>query len=115
MHNIVAFGAWLMRKWFGGTGRGLIRFNAWWTRSVIEDPGQAFFVMLLFGLMILLLALAMGAGILHYFGVDLFAAFVIGSQVIWIGNYFRIIVIDQYDQFKEEQDQIINRLKGNYR
>jgi hypothetical protein len=115
MHNVVAFGGWLMRKWFGGTGRGLVRLNAWWTRSVIEDPGQAFFVMLLFGGVIFILAFVPGLLILEHFGVDLVAPIWIVSEVIWVGNYLRIIMVDQYQQFCDEQDRLINTLKRNYR
>jgi hypothetical protein len=115
MHNVVAFGGWLMRKWFGGTGRGLIRLNAWWTRSVIEDPGQAFFVMLLFGGVIFILAFVPGLLILEHFGVDLVAPIWIVSEVIWVGNYLRIIMVDQYQQFRDEQDRLIENLKRNYR
>jgi hypothetical protein len=115
MHNAMAFGSWLMRKWFGGTGRGLIRLNAWWTRSVIEDPGQAFFVMLLFGGVIFILAFVPGLLILEHFGVDLVAPIWIVSEVIWVGNYLRIIMVDQYQQFRDEQDRLIENLKRNYR
>jgi hypothetical protein len=115
MHNVVAFGGWLMRKWFGGTGRGLVRLNAWWTRSVIEDPGQAFFVMLLFGGVIFILAFVPGLLILEHFGVDLVAPIWIVSEVIWVGNYLRIIMVDQYQQFRDEQDRLIENLKRNYR
>lgn len=115
MHNIVAFGGWLMRKWFGGTGRGLVRSNAWWNFKVRSDHGEAFVLMILIACMIFILSFLPAMLILTMFGVDLFAAFTIGSQVIWVGNYLRIIVVDQYDQFRQEQDQIINQLKGDYR
>ena len=114
MHNIVAFGAWLMRKWFGGTGRGLVRFNAWWNLKVREEPGEAFMLMILFACMIFVMTFLPALLILTLFGVDLVAPIWIVSQVIWVGNYFRIIVVDQYAQFRQEQDQIINRLKGDY-
>jgi hypothetical protein len=115
MHNAMAFGSWLMRKWFGGTGRGLIRLNAWWTRSVIEDPGQAFFVMLLFGGVIFILAFVPGLLIMEHFGVDVVAPIWIVSEVIWVGNYLRIIISEQYQQFRDEQDRLIENLKRNYR
>jgi hypothetical protein len=115
MHNAVAFGSWLMRKWFGGTGRGLVRLNAWWTRSVIEDPGQTFFVMLLFGGVIFILAFVPGLLILEHFGVDLVAPIWIVCEVIWVGNYLRIIMAEQYQQFRDEQDRLIENLKRNYR
>jgi len=102
---------WLMRKWFGGTGRGLVRLNAWWTRSVIEDPGQAFFVMLLFGGVIFILAFVPGLLILEHFGVDLVAPIWIVSEVIWVGNYLRIIMNEQYRQFKEEQNRMFDEIK----
>jgi hypothetical protein len=104
-----------MRKWFGGTGRGLVRLNAWWTRSVIDEPGQAFFVMLLFGVVIFVVSLVPGLLILEHFGVDVVAPIWIVSQVIWVGNYLRIIMAEQYRQFRDEQDRIINTLKRNYR
>jgi hypothetical protein len=115
MHNAVAFGKWLMRKWFGGTGRGLVRLNDWWTRSVIEDPGPAFFLMLLFGVVIFVVSLVPGLLIREHFGVDVFAPIWIVSQVIWVGNYLRIIMVDQYQQFRDEQERLINTLKRNYR
>jgi hypothetical protein len=105
------FIGWLMRKWFGGTGRGLVRLNAWWTRSVIDEPGQAFFVMLLFGCLIFVLALVPGLLILSQFGVDLVAPIWIVFEVIWVGNYLRIIMVEQYQQFKEEQNRMFNDIK----
>lgn len=115
MHNIVAFSGWLMRKWFGGTGRSLVNLNRWWTQKVQDEPWEAFFLMILFGLMIFVMTLLPTAFILYYFGVDLVAPVWIVLQVIWVANYLRIIVVDQYDQFRQEQDQIIDKLKGKYR
>ena len=115
MHNVVAFGKWLMRKWFGGTGSALVRLNAWWTRSVIEDPGPAFFLMLLFGVVIFVVSLVPGLLIMEHFGVDVVAPIWIVSEVIWVGNYLRIIMVDQYQQFRHEQDRLIENLKRNYR
>ena len=115
MHNIVAFVAWLMRKWFGGTGRGLVRSNAWWNFKVRSDHGEAFVLMILIACIIFILSFLPGLLILTMFGVDLVEPFMIACQVIWAGNYLRIIVIDQYDQFRQEQDQIIDKLKGKYR
>ena len=115
MHNIVAFSGWLMRKWFGGTGRALVRFNAWWNLKVREEPGEALVLMILIACIIFILSFLPALLILTMFGVDLVEPVMIGCQVIWAGNYLRIIVIDQYDQFRQEQDQIINRLKGHYR
>jgi hypothetical protein len=115
MHNAVAFGKWLMRKWFGGTGHGLVRLNAWWTRLVIEEPGPAFFLMLLFGVVIFVVSLVPGLLIMEHFGVDVVAPIWIVSQVIWVGNYLRIIIANQYQQFRDEQDRLIENLKRNYR
>ena len=115
MHNIVAFGGWLMRKWFGSTGRALVRFNEWWTLKVRDEPWEALVLLVLLGCMIFVLSFLPALLILELFGVDLVAPIWIVSQVIWVGNYFRIILVDQYDQFRQEQDQIINRLKGHYR
>jgi hypothetical protein len=115
MHNIVAFSGWLMRKWFGGTGRGLVRFNRWWTLKVREEPGEAFVLMILIACIIFILSFLPALLVLTMFGVDLVEPFMIACQVIWVGNYLRIIVLDQYDQFRQEQDQIIDKLKGKYR
>jgi len=106
---------WLMRKWFGGTGRGLVRLNAWWTRLVIEEPGPAFFLMLLFGCAIFFLSLIPSLLILSQFGVDLVAPIWIVSEVIWVGNYLRIIMNEQYQQFKEEQNRMFNEIKHSDR
>ena len=115
MHNVVAFGGWLMRKWFGGTGRGLVQLNAWWTNKVQDEPGEAFFLMLVFGCLIFVVSLVPGLLIIEHFGVDVVAPIWIVSQVIWVGNYLRIIIANQYQQFREEQDRLINTLKRNYR
>ena len=115
MHNVVAFGKWLMRKWFGGTGSALARLNDWWTRAVIEDPGPALFLMLLFGVVIFVVSLVPGLLIMEHFGVDVVAPIWIVCQVIWVGNYFRIIMANQYQQFRDEQDRLIENLKRNYR
>jgi hypothetical protein len=106
---------WLMRKWFGGTGRGLVRLNAWWTRSVIEDPGPSFFLMLLFGGLVFFLGLIPSLLILSQFGVDLVVPIWIVCEMIWVGNYLRIIIANQYQQFRDEQDRLIENLKRNYR
>jgi hypothetical protein len=105
------FIGWLMRKWFGGTGRGLVRLNAWWTRSVIEEPGQTFFVMLVFGCLIFVVSLVPGLLIMEYFGVDMVAPIWIVCEVIWVGNYLRIIMNEQYRQFKEEQNRMFDEIK----
>jgi hypothetical protein len=102
---------WLMRKWFGGTGRGLVRLNAWWTRSVIEDPGPSFFLMLLFGGLVFFLGLIPSLLILSQFGVDLVVPIWIVCEVIWVGNYLRIIMNEQYRQFKEEQNRMFDEIK----
>jgi hypothetical protein len=102
---------WLMRKWFGGTGRGLVRLNAWWTRSVIEDPGPSFFLMLLFGGLVFFLGLIPSLLILSQFGVDLVVPIWIVCEVIWVGNYLRIIMNEQYQQFKEEQNRMFDEIK----
>jgi hypothetical protein len=115
MHNVVAFGGWLMRKWFGGTGRGLVRLNAWWTDKVQDEPGEAFFLMLVFGCLIFVVSLVPGLLIIEHFGVDVVTPIWIVSQVIWVGNYFRIIIANQYQQFRDEQDRLIENLKRNYR
>lgn len=122
MHNIVAFGGWLMRKWFGSTGRGLVklghcglvRSNAWWNLKVRSEPGEAFVLMFLIACIIFVLSFLPALLILAMFGADLVKPFMIACQVIWVGNYLRIIVVDQYDQFRQEQDQIIDKLKGKY-
>jgi len=101
------FIGWLMRKWFSG----VIRLNQWWTRKVQDEPGEAFFLMLLFGCLIFVFALVPGLLILSQFGVDLVAPISIVFEVIWAGNYFRIIIADQYQQFKEEQNRMFNDIK----
>jgi hypothetical protein len=71
--------------------------------------------MMLFGGVIFILSFVPGLLILSQFGVDLVAPIWIVSQVIWVGNYLRIIMVNQYQQFRDEQDQLINNLKRNYR
>ena len=105
------FIGWLMRKWFSG----LIRLNKWWTRKVQDEPGEAFFLMLLFSGVIFILAFVPGLLIMEHFGVDLVAPIWIVSEVIWVSNYLRIIMTDQYQQFRDEQDRLIENLKRNYR
>jgi undecaprenyl pyrophosphate phosphatase UppP len=105
------FIGWLMRKWFSG----LIRLNKWWTRKVQDEPGEAFFLMLLFSGVIFILAFVPGLLIMEHFGVDLVAPIWIVSLVIWVGNYLRIIMTDQYQQFKEEQNRMFNEIKHSDR
>jgi hypothetical protein len=105
------FIGWLMRKWFSG----LIRLNKWWTRKVQDDPGEAFFLMLLFSGVIFILAFVPGLLIMEHFGVDLVAPIWIVSLVIWVSNYLRIIMTDQYQQFKEEQNRMFNEIKHSDR
>jgi undecaprenyl pyrophosphate phosphatase UppP len=102
---------WLMRKWFSG----LIRLNKWWTRKVQDEPGEAFFLMLLFSGVIFILAFVPGLLIMEYFGINLFSFILISAQVIWVGNYFRIIMNEQYRQFKEEQNRMFNEIKHSDR
>ena len=101
------FIGWLMRKWFSG----LIRLNQWWTRKVQDEPGEAFFLMLLFGALIFILAFFPALLIMSQFEVDLFMPVWILSEVIWVGNYLRIIMVEQYGQFKEEQNRMFNDIK----
>jgi undecaprenyl pyrophosphate phosphatase UppP len=105
------FIGWLMRKWFSG----LIRLNKWWTRKVQDGPGEAFFLMLLFSGVIFILAFVPGLLIMEYFGINLFSFILISAQVIWVGNYFRIIMNEQYRQFKEEQNRMFNEIKHSDR
>jgi hypothetical protein len=105
------FTRWLMRKWFSG----VIRLNKWWTRKVQDDPGEAFFLMLLFSGVIFILAFVPGLLIMEYFGVNLVAPIWIVSEVIWVSNYLRIIMTDQYRQFKEEQNRMFNEIKHSDR
>jgi hypothetical protein len=100
-----------MRKWFSG----LIRLNKWWTRKVQDEPGEAFFLMLLFSGVIFILAFVPGLLIMEHFGVDLVAPIWIVSEVIWVSNYLRIIMTDQYQQFKEEQNRMFNEIKHSDR
>jgi hypothetical protein len=53
--------------------------------------------------------------IMEHFGVDVVAPIWIVSEVIWVGNYLRIIIAEQYQQFRNEQDRLIENLKRNYR
>jgi hypothetical protein len=71
--------------------------------------------MLLFGVVIFVVSLVPGLLIQEHFGVDVFAPIWIVCQVIWVGNYLRIIMVDQYQQFRDEQDRLIENLKRNYR
>jgi hypothetical protein len=71
--------------------------------------------MLVFGCLIFVVSLVPGLLIMEHFGVDVVAPIWIVSQVIWVGNYLRIIIANQYQQFREEQDRLINTLKRNYR
>jgi hypothetical protein len=105
------FIGWLMRKWFSG----VIRLNQWWTRKVQDEPGEAFFLMLLFGCLIFVFALVPGLLILSQFGVNLVAPISIVFEVIWVGNYLRIIMNEQYRQFKEEQNRMFNEIKHSDR
>ena len=105
------FIGWLMRRWFSG----VIRLNKWWTRKVQDQPGEAFFLMLLFSGVIFILAFVPGLLIMEYFGVNLVAPIWILSEVIWVGNYLRIIIVEQYEQFKEEQNRMFNDIKHSDR
>ena len=105
------FIGWLMRRWFSG----VIRLNKWWTRKVQDQPGEAFFLMLLFGCLIFILAFLPALLIMSQFGVDLFAPIWILSEVIWVGNYLRIIIVELYEQFKEEQNRMFNDIKHSDR
>jgi ABC-type transporter Mla maintaining outer membrane lipid asymmetry permease subunit MlaE len=105
------FIGWLMRKWFSG----VIRLNKWWTNKVQDDPWESLFIMIMFGMLIFVLTYLPAAFILYYFGIDLFAFMLIGAQIIWVGNYFRIIFVDQYRQFKEEQNRMFNEIKHSDR
>jgi len=107
----INFIGWLMRKWFSG----LIRLNKWWTRKVQDEPGEAFFLMLLFSGVIFILAFVPGLLIIEHFGIDLVAPIWIVSEVIWVGNYLRIIMTNQYQQFKEEQNRMFNEIKHSDR
>lgn len=104
-HLIAPFTKWLVKKMFGGFANLYSKYD----EIVVDNPGLAImptFLICVFYTAVCLILLAISKSM--------------NSSSIWIvpagsflifGNYFRIILREQYEKFKSERQELFNILK----
>jgi hypothetical protein len=105
MHNLLPFLKWLMRKWFGGSGRLYQSYE----KNVIRDPLPFFFLtIMIYAVIWMLITLPL---------ITLVVA-IPAIYTVWIllavavfGNYFRILIKEQYRRFCQEQQRLFEKIK----
>jgi hypothetical protein len=106
MHNLLPFFKWLMRKWFGGTGRLYQRYE----ENVIRDPLAFFFLtIMIYAVIWLLITLPL---ITLVVAVPTIYTVWAVSAVVVFGNYFRILIMEQYRRFCREQQKLFEKIKN---
>jgi drug/metabolite transporter (DMT)-like permease len=108
MRNFISFIGWLLRKWF-------VSNNSWYRsyeRAVVRDPLPLFLgTVLIYG----------GFWLLSLIPLSIVDAAVPTALTTWailavavFGNYFRILLIEQYRQFKKERQQLFQDIKYSH-
>jgi predicted RND superfamily exporter protein len=106
MHNLLPFLKWLMRKWFGGTGR----LHQSYEKNVIRDPLPFFFLTILIYAVIWMLITLLLIG-LAVAVTTIYAVWIVLAVAVF-GNYFRILIKEQYRRFCQEQQKLFEKIKN---
>jgi hypothetical protein len=108
MKHVLSFAGWLLRKWF-------VSNNSWYRRyerEVVRDPFPMFLVTIFIYGALWLLSLIPLAVINPDFNT-LYITWLVMAVIVF-GNYFRILLMEQYRQYQREQQHIIDRLKREH-
>jgi hypothetical protein len=106
MKNFVYFVGWLLKRMFGGVIGKYHKYDEF----VVEEPGIAIFPTLLISLGVMLVTLVTCITVDYINMSALHLSFFAGSLVYV--NYFRILLREQYRKFNQEQDKMLDTLKG---
>jgi hypothetical protein len=105
VRNIVSFIGWLLKKWF-------VSNNSWvrkYERAVVRDSVP------LFVLTLLLYGVVWGLSFVPLVVLDVedTTAYITWAVLaaVMFGNYFRILLAAQYQQFKKERQQLFDKIK----
>jgi hypothetical protein len=105
MKHFLSFLGWLLRKWFASN-------NSWYRnyeRAVVRDPLTLFAgTILIYGVLWILSFVPLIA--LNAENTTGYLTWAAMAAVVF-GNYFRILLMAQYQLFKKERAQIFERLK----
>jgi NO-binding membrane sensor protein with MHYT domain len=108
MRNLVSFVSWLLGKWFV-SDRGWYRS---YERHVVREPLPMFFgtIFIYFGVWCLTF--------IPMFALDpevttVYTAWIIMAVVVF-GNYFRILLTEQYRLFQQERQKLFKTIKGSH-
>lgn len=103
-HTMVSFIGWLLKKQFGG----IIRLYQKYDDLVVENPGLALMPTLLASAFSSLIFIIMFAIIGH---LSLTPMFSLGWAGLVFSNYFRIILREQFKEFKQERQELFTVIK----
>ena len=109
MKNFLYFFVWLSKRIFLGVFGGTISLYKKYDRFVVTEPGMALFPTLFvsLGLLVISAALMVATGNTNMKGLY----FIQGVFCIWVCNYFRILMREQYRKYLKEQQDFIDILK----
>jgi uncharacterized membrane protein len=108
MRNCWTFVKWLLRKWFA-TNRGWYRS---YERAVVRDPLHLFFgTILIYG--VFWLASLIPLAVIDATEPTALALWLVLAVLVF-GNYLRILLVEQYRQFKRERQQLFERIKNSH-
>jgi hypothetical protein len=103
-HTIISFVGWLLKKQFGGVGRLYQKYDDF----VVENPGMAVMPTLLIMMLSALIFMAVFAIIGHFL---LFPFFWMAFAILVLFNYFRIILREQFNEFRKERQELFTVIK----
>ena len=103
-HTIVSFIGWLLKKQFGG----IIRLYQKYDDLVVESPGLSLMPTLFASIFSILIFLIVFAIIGH---LNLIPMFSLAWASLLFLNYFRIILREQFKEFKRERQELFTVIK----
>lgn len=104
-NTAISFVGWLLKKQFGGVGRLYMKYD----NFVVDEPGMAIFPTFLISLLTFIATMVLGA----ILGTGLKIALLLALTAVFsvIVNYFRIILREQFKQFRKERQELFNVIK----
>ena len=108
MRNFISFAVWLLKKWFVSED-GWIRT---YERAVLRDPGPMFMLTIFIYGAVWVLSLVPLA-VLDLAVPAALAAWTILAVAVF-GNYFRILLVEQYRLFQQERQRLFKTIKGSH-
>jgi hypothetical protein len=105
VRNLWTFVKWLLRKWFASNNRWYLKYE----QAVVRDPLTLFAgTILIYGLLWILSFVPLIA--LNAEDTTGYLTWAVIAVIVF-GNYFRILLTEQYRIFKRERQQLFEKIK----